>query len=129
VSWVTREADVLSLRPEAFARARELEAALRDAHDLDPHLIDLVRSRVDHILGVPGASFDPNDVGSEREAAALTFAEQYVMDPSGITDARTAELNELFSEPELTTLTFSVAVYDALARVQLLLGLDQPVIP
>jgi alkylhydroperoxidase family enzyme len=129
VSWVTREPDVSSLRPEAFARARELEAALRDGHDLDPYLIDLVRSRVDHILGVPGAAFDPSAVGSERDAAALTFAEQYVMDPAGVTDAQAAELNELFTEPELTTLTFSVAVYDALARVQLLLGLDEPVIP
>jgi alkylhydroperoxidase family enzyme len=128
VSWVTDDADVASLRPEAIARARELEAALRDGHDLEPRLIDLVRSRVAYILGVPGAAFDLNDLASERDEAAIAFAEQYVMDPSGITDARAARLNELFTEPELTTLTFAVAVYDALARVQLLLGLDESVI-
>lgn len=127
MSWVSPDIDVRSLRPVAFDRARELEAALRDGHDLDPHLVDLVQARVGHLLGVPGASFDPSLVSSERDTEAIAFAEQYVMDPSGVTDAQAARLNELFTEPELTTLTFSVAVYDALARVQLLLGLDEPV--
>jgi len=128
VSWVSPDVDVRSLRPEAMARARELEAELRAGHDLDPQVIDLVQRRVHHLLGVPGATFDPGDASTERDDAALAFAEQYVMDPSGITDAQAARLNELFTEPELTTLTFAVAVYDALARVQLVLGLDEPVI-
>lgn len=127
MSWVSRDTDVRSLQPSAVARARELEAALRDGHDLDPHLVDLVQARVGQLLRVPGASFDPAAVTSTRDAEALTFAEQYVMDPSGVTDAQAARLNELFTEPELTTLTFSVAVYDALARVQLMLGLDESV--
>ena len=46
------------------------------------------------------------------------------MDPSGITDQDAVTLNSLFTEPELTTLTFAVAVYDAMGRVRLVLGIE-----
>jgi alkylhydroperoxidase family enzyme len=79
---------------------------------------------VNHLLGVDGAEFALRSAVSAREVAALAFAEQYVLDPGGMTDERAAELNELFTEPELTALTFTVAVYDAMARVRLVLELE-----
>ena len=51
------------------------------------------------------------------------------MDPSGVTDQQAAELNRLFSEPELTALTFAVAVYDAMGRVRLVLELEPEAVP
>ena len=51
------------------------------------------------------------------------------MDPSGVTDEQAAELNVLFTEPELTALTFAVAVYDAMARVRLVLDLESEAVP
>jgi alkylhydroperoxidase family enzyme len=120
---------VLALRPDATRRAAELEAAVREDDRLDPRIVELVRRRVAHVLGLPGAVFDPTDVRTAHETAALDFAEQYVVDPSGVTDEQAARLNELFDEPALTSLTFAVAVYDAMARVQLVLGLDAHELP
>jgi alkylhydroperoxidase family enzyme len=133
MSWVTGEPlsrdAVLALQPAAVERARELEALLHDGERLDPGLVNLVRARVDYILAVPGTAFDNNQPISPRNQVALSFAEQYVMDPSGMTDQQAAALNELFTEPELTALTFCVAVYDALARVRLVLELDGALVP
>jgi alkylhydroperoxidase family enzyme len=115
---------VLARRPLASQRARELEAQLWAPDRLDPSITELVRVRVAQILGLPGAHLDTTAGRSPRELAALGFAEQYVLDPSGMTDAFAAELHEYFTEPELTALTFCVAVYDALGRVQVVLELD-----
>jgi alkylhydroperoxidase family enzyme len=115
---------VVARRPVAAQRGRELEAQLWAYGRLDPTIAELVRVRVAQLLGLPGARLDPAPDRPPREVAALGFAEQYVLDPSGISDAFAAELNTLFSEPELTALTFCVAVYDALGRVQVVLELD-----
>jgi alkylhydroperoxidase family enzyme len=128
MSWLPGHATdsaeaVLALRPAAASRARELEAALYVEGRLDPTVVELVRDRVSQLLGVPGATFDARRPLDDRERAALAFAEQYVLDPNGVTDAQAVELNGLFTEPELTALTFSVAVYDAMARVRLVLDL------
>jgi alkylhydroperoxidase family enzyme len=117
---------VLSLRPEAAARAHELEAALYAGDRLDSTIVALVRDRVNHLLGVGGATSEwrATATTTDRERAALAFAEQYVLDPSGITDRDAVALNTLFTEPELTTLTFAVAVYDAMGRVRLVLDIE-----
>jgi alkylhydroperoxidase family enzyme len=129
MTWLTglddADADqVLARRPLAAQRARELEAGLWADDRLDPAITELVRDRVGQILGLPGAPLDTAAERSPRERAALGFAEQYVLDPSGLTDTHAAELNTLFTEPELTALTFCVAVYDALGRVQIVLELQ-----
>lgn len=117
-------AGVLDLRPAARARLAELEAALWDPDRLDPAITALVRDRVGQLVGVGDGRVDPGVARSPREEAALGFAEQYVLDPSGVTDEQCRRLGELFTEPELTALTFAVAVYDALARVEAVLGIE-----
>jgi alkylhydroperoxidase family enzyme len=118
-----RPDDVLALRPAAAHRMRELEAALWENDRLDSAIVELVRSRVGQLLGLPGAWSVPDVDRSPREKAAVDFAEQYVLDPSGVTDDQTAELNRLFTEPELTALTFSIAVFDAIGRAHLVLAI------
>jgi alkylhydroperoxidase family enzyme len=110
------------LCPDAAARADDLLRALDGPTGLEPDLVELIRSRVRHLLRVPGATFDHRTARTERERAALAFGEQYVLDPSGITDDDAVAWHELFTEPELTALTFTVAVHDALARVELVLS-------
>jgi alkylhydroperoxidase family enzyme len=117
-----RPDDVLALRPAAAHRMRELESALWEDDRLDHSLVELVRSRVGRLLGLPDVAVATGD-RSSREQAAIDFAEQYVLDPSGVTDTQTAELNRLFSEPELTALTFCIAVFDAIGRVHLVLDI------
>ena len=129
MSWIpgfegARADAVLGLRPAAAARMRELEAELWEADRLDPAITELVRARVGQLLGLPGRSVDAAESRSPREAAAIGFAEQYVMDPHGVTDSQAAELNALFTERELTALTFCVAVYDAIGRVETVLGIE-----
>lgn len=126
MSWLPGASDpvdaVRRLCPTAAARLDELEAALDGPGGLDPDLVELVSGRVRYLLGVRGATFDSHASRTERELAALAFSEQYVMDPSGITDDDAAAWHQVFTEPELTALTFTVAVNDALARVELVLS-------
>jgi alkylhydroperoxidase family enzyme len=103
---------------------RELEAELWEPDRLDPAITELVRDRVGQLLGVPGRAIDGTRVRTARDRAAVDFAEQYVMDPSGVTDDQCRELNQLFTEPELTALTFCVAVHDAMARIDVALGIE-----
>jgi alkylhydroperoxidase family enzyme len=127
MSWLPVDANgsgtALTLCRVAATRAEELEAALYAEDRIDPAVVRLVRDRVNHLLGLPGAAFDARAPLGERERAALAFAEQYVLDPAGVTDEQAAAINLLFTEPELTALTFAVAVYDAMARVHLVLDL------
>jgi alkylhydroperoxidase family enzyme len=113
--------DVLALRPVATAQLRDLEAELGNSA-LDERTVELVRARVARLLGLRDAPIVDDATLSDRERAALGFAEQYVLDPSGITDDHAAALHDVLSEPELTALTFCVAVYDALGRIELVLG-------
>lgn len=131
MSWLkgfedANRAQVLGLRPDVAQRVDELETALRRDGRLDPAIVDLVQVRVGQILGLSGSRLDTTAELSPRQQAAVGFAEQYVLDPSGVTDEQAAQLNELFTEPELTALTFCVAVYDAVGRADLVLGITEP---
>jgi alkylhydroperoxidase family enzyme len=61
---------------------------------------------------------------SAAERAAIAFADQYVMDPHELTDEHFATLHEHLDEPALATLTLAVAMFDALARFRLALGVE-----
>jgi len=104
---------------------RDLESALWVDDRLDRSIVELVRTRVGQLLGLPGVRLDAAAELSPPQRAALGFAEQYVLDPGGITDEQAAQLNTLFSEPELTALTFCVAVYDAIGRATLVLDVAE----
>lgn len=129
------------LTPLARDECRALIATLpRGA--LDVATIDLCRLRVatllqcdpDFAVGWVHAVSPPEKVAAlaawptdalfdERERAALAFTEQFVIDPSGITDAAASEWRIVLSDPELVALTTAVAVFDALART--LVALEQ----
>jgi alkylhydroperoxidase family enzyme len=113
--------DLLALRPAATARLRELETALWYSA-LDGPTVALVRDRVSMLLGLSSTPWDATAPRSARDKAALGFAEQFVLDPQGITDEQAAAMHSVFTEPELTALTFCVAVYDAIGRITLVLG-------
>jgi alkylhydroperoxidase family enzyme len=129
----------LVLTPLAREQCRALIAALPQGA-LDGSTIDLCRQRVATLLRCdPGFAVGWVDGGSspeklaalpawptdprfdDRERAALAFTEQFVIDPSGVTDSDAAEWRTVLSDPELVALTTAVAVFDALARTQVAL--------
>jgi alkylhydroperoxidase family enzyme len=134
------------LRPEAYARFRELYGGLWDPAVIDPRILELCRLRIATILGCDGeravrfedataAGVTEADVAalpawpsspsfSPAERAAIAYAEQYVMDPKELTDDHFATLHEHLDEPALAALSLAVAMFDALARFRLALGVE-----
>jgi alkylhydroperoxidase family enzyme len=134
------------LRPDAYARFRELYGGLWDPAVIDPRLLELCRLRIATILGCGGeravrfedatrAGVTEDDLValpawpsslafSPAERAAIAYAEQYVMDPHELTDDHFAALHEHLDEPALATLSLAVAMFDALARFRLALGVE-----
>jgi len=153
VTWLPERASgatpldrVFGLRPEAYARFREMYAGLWDAAVIDPAVVELCRLRIATILGCDaerairytdateaGLTEDritalprwPNDPAfTTAERSAIEFAEQYVIDPHGLTDDHFAALHREFDEPALATLTLAVAMFDALTRMRLALDVE-----
>jgi hypothetical protein len=105
---------VFGLRPNAYARFRELLDAL-PAGGLDEATLDACRARIEALL-----RFEPDPTGSleltESQRAAVAYAEQYALDPHGLRDSDFDALHGYFTDAQLATLTLAVAMYDALAR-------------
>jgi alkylhydroperoxidase family enzyme len=141
-TWLPVEAgrDVWDLVPGAHEHLRALYASLWEA-GVDPALLELCRIRIATLVGSetdlqvrdPRAGLDPEKVAAltswptsdrftEGDRAALAFAEQYVLDAHGVTDAQTEELHRLFTPPQLAALTTAIATFDALARVRTILA-------
>ena len=154
MTWLAKTADgtdglerVFGLVPEAYSRFRELYEALDDASVLSPEILALCRLRIAMLLGcasdstlaeMTAARVPPERAGAlpryasspeftDAERACIAYAEQYVLDPHGFTDADFATLRAHLSSEALAMLTLAVAVYDALARFRLALGIDDAV--
>jgi alkylhydroperoxidase family enzyme len=137
--------DLLALIPKAYAQLGDLYAGLWDA-GVDPVTLELCRLRVAALIGSAAdlavrdaravaaglsdetvealASWTSSPLITDAQRAVLSFAEQYVLDAHGVTDADTAALHLNFSPDQLATLTTAVAVFDALARVRTILSVD-----
>ena len=118
MSWVAN-GDPLDLIPVAHDRLRDLVDAIYAA-DIHRDTLDLVRRRIGSLIAGRPMALD-NDL-TDTQQAALTFAEQYVLDVRGFTDANDVMLHSYFTDAQLTTLTFAVAVFDAVARTSAVLG-------
>jgi alkylhydroperoxidase family enzyme len=136
--------ECFGLRPAAYDRFRELYGGLWDPAVIDPRILELCRLRIGTILGSDAERAirysDGADAGvteadvaelpqwptspafSTCERACIEFAEQYVMDPHELTDAQFTVLHEHLDDPALATLTLAVAMFDALTRFRLALG-------
>lgn len=134
------------LRPAAYDRFRELYRGLWDAAVLDPRILELCRLRIATILGCDSerairfgegvdAGVTEADVAelpqwptspsfTDVERACIGFAEQYVMDPHELTDAQFEVLHQHLDKPAIATLALAVAMFDALTRFRLALGVE-----
>ncbi len=147
MTWLPRTAAgttpldrVFGLRPAAYARFRELYDALWSQTALDPVVLELCRLRVATLLGcdgepagTPGLSaarvaalpqWPTSPLFDEAERACLGFAEQYVMDPHGVTDEHFTALQAHLAPAAVATLVLGLAVFEALARFRVALGVE-----
>jgi hypothetical protein len=153
VSWLPVAASggapldrVLGLCPELHADYRTFRALCCAA--VDPDLLELCRLRVIRLVGgdedgsardepVTGAKLDdrkraalsawptsPHFTADER--ACLEFAEQFVLDPHGISDAQAAAVSAHLGARGLVALTEALALFEGFSRVQAMLGGDEP---
>jgi hypothetical protein len=119
------------LTPPVHARLVELEAAVWDGA-LDEHLLRLLRARAGQLVGdtvFPGdedlaevARHWPTADLTAKEQAALRWIEQFVIDPSELTDADAAALTADLTAEECATLTTAIALFEALARTRVALA-------
>ena len=110
---------------------------------MDPVVLELCRLRIATLLGCEverrlrhpkarAAGLGEAQVGevdrwptSPRFTAfqrlCLAFAEQYVLDPHGVTDSDFAALRDYLEPPAVATLVLAIAVFEAQARFRLAL--------
>jgi alkylhydroperoxidase family enzyme len=135
---------VFGLCPELYADYRAFLAACWERSAIDPMVLELCRLRVARLVGCDAElSVRSDGVGAtelrerkiaalaawpssphftECERACLAFAEQFVMDPHGITDALAAEVSTFLGGPAgLVALTEALALFEGFARFRLVL--------
>jgi alkylhydroperoxidase family enzyme len=135
---------VFGLCPPTYERFRELYGGLWHAEGLDPVVVELCRLRVATLLhceaelclryqaardaGLGEAQIEElprwptSPVFTALQRACLGFAEQYVLDPHGVSDEQMAELGRHLDRRGIASLTLALAMTDALARFRLALG-------
>ena len=139
---------IFGLTPEIYATFRDLYGAVWDADRGDPALLELCRLRVAQLVGCPSElaartgpaaaagltdekvaelrQWPTSPLYDDRDRAVLNFAERYVIDASSISDTDCARLREHLSDPECATLTTALAMFDAMARFRVALGVEPP---
>jgi alkylhydroperoxidase family enzyme len=131
-------ARVFGLRPDLYAAWQRFTALLGPPSGLDPARLELCRLRIAALLGArhPLAVRDPAaraaGLGEARiaaldagwaspafdatERACLRFAEQFALDPKGISDADAADVVGVLGEAGMVAFVQALAVYDGFAR-------------
>jgi alkylhydroperoxidase family enzyme len=123
VTWVDPDAAPGLAGAVALSPVHEALQRYEDAIHADPasdeRLLALCRSRFATLLGGVGHAVPEL---TEREQTALEFAEQWLLDPSGMTDAQCLALRSALGDEGAAAFTFGISVVEALLRVELVLG-------
>ena len=140
---------VFSTRPDLYEPWRDFVGAFWAPGVVDPVALELCRLRVAQLLGSKSAAAEHQrpavdaglrdeqierlsewptaDCYTDAQRAALTFAEQFVIDPHGVDDAMREALQQQFTFPEVVAITEALAVFDGFTRFRLMLCDDTPV--
>ncbi len=135
---------VLGLRPELLADYRCFLALFWRRRTIDPVVLELCRLRVAQLLRceselrlryepASAAGLDevkiaalerwPTDPAfTAAERACLAYAEQFVLDAHGVTDAQAAAVTGHLTVPGLVALTEALALFEGFARFRQVLG-------
>jgi alkylhydroperoxidase family enzyme len=138
--------DVLELRPELAELLDDYLAAVW--HAADPVLLELCRLRIatvhgdtaqqrlrhdtamaaglteEKVAALPGYATSP--LFTDHERTCIAYAEQYVIDVHGITDADAEAVKRGMSDADFVAFTVALGLFDGLGRLRLVLGVDEP---
>jgi alkylhydroperoxidase family enzyme len=126
--------------PKAHEHYRALDEKIWDGR-LDPALLEVCRVRIAMLHRcAPQLTLRRADLGDKRaaiaqwptsplfnetERAVLRFAEQYVIDAQGVSDADAALVTTVLSGPQVADFTIAIGAFDAICRFTLALGSEQ----
>jgi alkylhydroperoxidase family enzyme len=154
-SWLPETVDgatpfeaVFGLRPDLYEPFRDFYAVFWARELLDPVVLELCRLRVAQLLRceseqqvryrpaldaglteeqvarLPAWPSDP--MFTEGQRAALAFAEQFVIDVSGIDHELRDRVIDSYTPAALVTLCEALALFDGFCRFRTILGVDTP---
>jgi len=117
---------VFALRPDLFDAYRDFESVFWTHGLLDVEILDACRARCAQVLRATGAPAEPvtADDPTSALAACLTVAEQFVIDPHGVTPEMRATVVAHVGDTGLVALVEALAVFDGFTRFGTILGID-----
>jgi alkylhydroperoxidase family enzyme len=137
---------VFALRPNLYTAWRDFTSLFWTRRLVDPVLLELCRLRVAQVLGASppprarealAAGLDEARIGAlsdwwnsplfgPAERACLRFAEQFVLDAKGITDADAAAVVAALGEPATVAFVEALAIFDGFTRFGRVLEIGAP---
>src|SRR5262245_41748697 len=142
----TAFARVFGLRPDLYADYRAFLAVLWARESVGPVVPELCRLRIAQLLKCESElrlRYEPARAAglaeskialldrwptatefSDAERACLGYAEQFVLDAHGVTDAQAAEVTAHLTAAGLVALTEALALFEGFARFRLILGVE-----
>jgi alkylhydroperoxidase family enzyme len=137
--------EVLGLRPELASLYADYMAEIWAA--CDPVVLELCRLRIAMLLGddeqqglrdgsavAAGLSeaqvaalavHDRSPLFTDHQRACLAYAEQYVVDVHGLTDADAAAVQRGMSDASFVAFTIALGMFDGIARMRLALDVTE----
>jgi hypothetical protein len=117
---------VFGLRPDLFDAYRDFESVFWTHELLDAAILDGCRARCAQVLRAEGAPTEPTTADDPTSAlgACLALAEQFVIDPHGVTAEMRDAVVAHVGARGLVALVEALAVFDGFARFRTILALD-----
>jgi hypothetical protein len=116
---------VFGLRPDLYDAYRDFESVFWTHELLDAAILDACRARCAQVLRADGASAAPVAAAdpSTALAACLALAEQFVIDPHGVTEEMRDAVIAHVGDAGLVALVEALAVFDGFTRFRTILGI------
>jgi alkylhydroperoxidase family enzyme len=137
-----------ALSPSVYEHFADMYRKVWEPPSLDPALLELVRLRVAQLLRATGelrlrhrpaldaglteekisalANWPTSPLFDDTDRAVLAFTEIFVIDAHAVEDEQCHALNARLSPTELATFTMALAIFEAMTRFRLALGVEPP---
>jgi AhpD family alkylhydroperoxidase len=137
VDGPTEFASVLGIRANLFEAYRDFAARIWAPEVMDAPTLERCRLRVAAVLGcapelrvrtstaVTAGLTETTGAVDERTQRCLDTAEQFVLDPGGLTSAERRALRDDLGMSQLVGLTNALAVFDGFDRFRMVLGITE----